>query len=264
MCKKRKYQYYDIKVTNIEDNSVEKIDILNNANVDKTDYNLMLDKYSDIKKRYKNKNVVIDFYGISENTTMKIIYEKKFIQDNNTENIYDICDNLSNNILNFVSKFNKLGQINYNLVDAYNKKENLVLHKFDNLPRKNKYELTDKEIDKYLNIAVNIQAIRASRRDIKNQIKLMKLLNGIRIIPKLKTINNLVTAKKYSVMHFSEKAAKKWNNNEVDLQRKYIEQPYKTDKERIRLTSNFQHKYQKVTYDENRKVVIGYNKCVQY
>lgn len=134
--------------------------------MDKSNYRQMLEVYRAIKEQYKNDNVTIDFYGVDDKSTMKILYEKKLGKSDNTdievetsENVIDLCKQLND----ICKKFNnKQEQIN-NQRAIFDKHQDLLLHKLENLKRKNIYELNDQEKENILQIAINIQDIRLQR-----------------------------------------------------------------------------------------------------
>lgn len=260
MCKERKYQYYDIKVTNNINNSIESISLLNKEDVDKSNYRQMLDIYRNIKEQYKNDNVTIDFYGIDDNSTMKILYEKKF----NTDDIGDIetSIDLCNQLNELCDKINKRGKQLSNIQAICDKKEDRLLHKLENLERKNMYELTEDEKNNIIQLALDIQSIRIKRRDVKNEQRIHGGFKHKNLINNLLEINNKIhiscIARNDYINRIKQKCKTKLNNVRSMECR---EVPYKNFKERINIMKDMQKKFDQVRYDEDKKIVFCYNNC---
>mgnify|MGYP000948403409 CR=1 FL=1 len=266
MCKKRKYQYYDIRVINNINNSVESISLLNKEEVDKSNYKQMLDVYRIIKEQYKNDNVTIDFYGVDDKSTMKILYEKKFTfsdngdnEDNGTETTIDLCKQLND-------LCGKISNINENLSNSESicdKKQNMLLHRLENLKKKNIYELSNDEKNIIIQIALDIQTVRIRRREIKNERKIYQGFTHKNLFHDLLEINNRIytscVTRNNQINYISQQCKKKLNNVRSMEHR---EIPYKSFKERINIMRQMQKKFDQVRYDEDKKIVFCYNNCM--
>ena len=262
MCKVRKYEYYDIKVTNIENSSIEKISILNDEKVDKANYKQMLEVYRGIKEDYKNQNVIIDFYGVSNDSTMNILYEKRFdIISNSNElnaddNMISLCEQL-NYVCDKIN--NKQKQIS-NQKAIYDKRQDILLHQLENLQRKNLYELNEQEKENMLKIAIDIQDIRNQRREVKNESSVFDSLRSRGLITKINNLNNQIHKICFSKIEQLNDTMKKCKQGNEKKLNKYEEIPYKDFKDRIRIMKEMQNKFDAVRYDESKKVVFCYDK----
>lgn len=258
MCtksKERKYNYYDIKVVSNLDGSTENISMLNEEKVDKSNYKQMLEVYREIKEQYKNENVTIDFMGVADDSTIKVMWNKEYNLCNKKETIFDICDELNE----VVQKFKTNKEESQNLLGAYNKKEDIELHKLDNLEKKNEYELTKQERNNLLKIAINLQAIRSDRRCNKNEQQLIGSLININAWSKLFSLNNIIQQKKDKFIKKNNKIKQAYLQNKIDNHKMYKEVCYKDFKDRIQIMQKLQKQFKKVKYDEKRRVCIGYN-----
>lgn len=258
MCtksKERKYQYYDIKVISNLDGSTENISMLNEEKVDKSNYKQMLEVYRDIKEQYKNENVTIDFMGVADDSTIKVMWNKEYSLYNKKETIFDICDELNE----VVQKFRINKEESQNLQGAYDKKEDKQLHKLDHLKKKNEYELTEKEKSDLLKLVINLQAIRADRRDNKNEQGLICSLNDVDALTKLFSLNDIIQNKKNKLIAKNNNFKQAYQDNKVDESKMYKEVYYKNHKDRIGIMKELQKQFKKITYDEKKHVCIGYN-----
>lgn len=263
-------KYYQIQIVNNQTGEIIQDKNINNSNM--TDYTKqVLRQYGEAKFKYKNTDTTISVLRF-EDGNVKTMYQKVYHSEQNdesiedvfnTENIYEICNDLCLAIKKFTNQAKNLSKVNDKLINAYNKKQDVILHKFDNLPQKNKYELTNEDTNKYLDIAIDIQAIRSNRRDIKNQKKLTDFLRSKNILTRLNNINNTILLKKDSIEQFNKNAIKQWNTGQIDLTKKYVEIPYKNFKDRVKIIANLQSKYGKITYDSSKKIIIAYNKCAK-
>lgn len=258
MCKnirERKYNYYDIKVVNNLNGSTENISMLNKEKVDKSNYKQMLEVYRDIKEQYKNENVTIDFMGVANDSTIKVMWNKEYNLCNKKETIFDLCNELNE----IVQKFKTNKEESQDLQGVYTKKEDIELHKLDNLKKKNEYELTEQERNNLLKIAINLQAIRSDRRCNKNEQQLIGSLININAWSKLFALNNIIQEKKNKFVKKDNKIKQAYLQNKIDNSKMYKEICYKDFKDRMQIMQKLQKQFKKITYDEKRRVCIGYN-----
>jgi hypothetical protein len=251
-------------VINNINNSVESISLLNKEEVDKSNYKQMLDVYRIIKEQYKNDNVTIDFYGVDDKSTMKILYEKELGKNNNTdikvetsENVIDLCKQLND----ICEKFNNKQEQITNQRAIFDKHQDLLLHKLENLKKKNIYELNDQEKENILQIAINIQDIRLQRRETKDEQRVLQSMKDKKFINKLNQLNkqmNVFCSNKFDQLNQVKQHCRQ---GKINKSMEYKEIPYKDFKERINIMKQMQQRFEQVRYDENKKIVFCYNNC---
>lgn len=259
MCKnskERKYQYYDIKVVNNLNGSTENINLLNEDKVDKSNYKKMLEVYRGIKEQYKDQDVTIDFMGVTDDSTMNVMYKKEYSIYGKKETIFDLCNDLDD----IIQKFKIVKEQSQDLQGTYDKKQDKELHRLDHLKKKNEYELTDKERNNLLKIAINIQAIRSDRRDNKNEQELICSLTDVGIWGKLFPLNDMMQEKKNKFVSKNNKIKQAYLQNKIDESKMYKEIPYKDFKDRMQIMKKLGKQFKKVNYDEKRHMCMGYNK----
>ncbi|WP_297418992.1 hypothetical protein [Clostridium sp.] len=273
--KVRKYQYYNVEVLNNEDGSKESIEMLNNNEVfDNTDYNEMLKVYKKVKKNYKKQNVTIHFCGSTDNSAMNVIYSKVYTREDNSEsnmnsecmikepnnkNLYDLFGDM-NNLIKTIN--NRISYCN-DLIGAYDKSINVEEHRLEALPKKNLYEMTEDDKTTILNISIELQSILQLRRETKNEVVLSQTLQ----LPNVGMFKSMENANKKIQEYISKAIARIENKNEICKGNKVetnansiIEKKYHNFKERINIMKELEKTCDKVTYDETREMVIGYNK----
>ncbi|MDV3425879.1 MAG: hypothetical protein LIR50_01155 [Bacillota bacterium] len=261
-----KYGEYKVQIVN---NQTGKI-IENELTIKSKSYNDILSFYNQAKYQYRDQDITVSVLGFNKDKVVtrfqKIFHSPKInniiIEDEKRDSIYDQCQELSNNINKFVQGFYDNKNILGSLIGAYKKKEDMKSHLFDNLEKKNKYELTQADIDQRVDITLDIQSIRSYSRDLKNEQTLINMLYTRKMIEKLKKINSEIQTQKNMVQYTNNKIARSWAKKEVNINKKYTEVPYKNFKERVKIIAKLERTFDKVTYDENKKLIIAYNKCL--
>lgn len=261
MCKKseeRKFNHYDIKIVNNLNRTTEDISLLNEEKVDKSNYKQMLEVYREIKEQYKDQDVTIDFCGVADDSSMKVMWNKQYKPYDERESIFELCNELNT----IVQKFKIIKMDSQDLQGVYDKKEDKELHNLDSLKKKNKYELTEKEKDDLLRIAINLQAIRSDRRYNKYELNLVKSLVDVKAWTKLFSLNDLIQEKKNKFTVKNENNKQLYSGNKIDKSKMYKEIHYKDFKDRIRIMKELKEKdhFEKITYDDRKCICIGYNK----
>ena len=259
MCKnnkKRKYLYYDIKVIDNLDGSIENISISNKKKVDKSDYGDMLDAYNDIKNRYKDQNVTINFYGISDNSSVTVMWRKKLNTYNDKDNIYNLIDQLNETVNKIVGRNKYLS----GLRSVYDSKEQKELHKIEAIENKNIYEMSKQDIEKRLQIFNNIQSNRVDRRCAKEEENVLKCIKGRGTLTSLMNINRDIQKSKEIIFQKNLDTRNKCQSNPEEMaERLYKEVRYRDFEDRKRIMKELQKKYKKVVYDKEKKICIGKN-----
>ena len=259
MCtksKERKYNYYDIKVINNLDGSIENINMLNEEKVDKSNYKQMLEVYRDIKEQYKDEDVTIDFCGVANDSSIKVLYKKELNTYNCKNNIYNLINQL-NEIVNKIIKRNKYL---LSLKSIYDSKEQRELHKIEDIEKKNIYEMSKQDIEKRLQIFNNIQSNRVDRRCAKEEENVLKCIKGRGTLTSLININKDIQKSKGIIFQKNLNTKNKCHANPEEMAEKlYKEVHYKDFKDRIRIMKELQKNFSKVIYDKDRKLCIGRN-----
>lgn len=263
MCKKsheRKYLYYDIKIINNLDNSIENINIYNKKKINKSDYKEMLDAYRNIKNRYKDQNVTIDFCGISDDSTITVMWKKELNIYNNRNNIYNLLEQLNLVVKQIINR----NEYVFTSQGIYDSKEQKELHKIEDMERKNKYEMSQEDIDKRLEIFNNIQSNRIDRRYIKEEKNVLKAIKGRGMLTSLININRDIQKSKVIINKKNfDTRVKCHTNPEKMAENLYKEIPYENFEDRNKIMKELQRKYKNVIYDKERKICIGRNKIYQ-
>lgn len=261
-------KYYNIQIVNNQTGKIIKNEDVNGLKI--ISYNDVLKKYSNLKYDYRNTDTTISVLRF-ENDNVKTMYQKIYHsienQEDKRETIYDICTELDNNINKFLDKFEDAKLLSRQLQSAYDKKNDLIQHYFDNLSEladKSKDQLNEQQKDDMLNISMDVLKARVQRRSVKNEKQLMDDLVKNDLIHQLKLIKDKIKIEKKMTIYKNNKTAEKWVNKEVNLENKYIEVPYHNFKERIRIIAKLEKKYDKVTYNGEDKKIIAYNKNMKY
>lgn len=261
-------KYYNIQVVNNQTGEIIKNEKINGLKI--ISYNEVLKKYSNLKYDYKDTDTTISVLRF-ENDNVKTMYQKVFHSMENQmdkrETIYDICTELDNNINKFLDKFEDVKLLSRQLQSAYDKKNDLIQHYFDNLSGladKSKDQLDERQKDNILNISMDILKARVQRRNVKNEKQLIDDLVKNDLIHQLKLIKDKIKIEKKMTIYKNNKTAEKWVNKEVNLENKYIEVPYHNFKERVRIIAKLEKKYDKVTYNGKDKKILAYNKNMKY
>lgn len=268
---KRKYDSYTVDVIDKDTGNTLNMTLLkyNQNIIDKTNYKQMLELYKKIKNRYKNKNVIINFCGISElnkfilysktiDTNLKIQDRNKEVEENknNINNLYDLSNDL-NNIINRINK-----RIDYcnNMRGATDKQVDVIEHQIENLVNKNVIDLTNSEKNERLQMLQKLKLALNERRNIKNEVLLAHSIsdNYIKTLNKINT-NMIKQTQKANMRNI--KIHNVLQDNKIDVPSNLmIKKSYSNFKERIRIMQEVQQKCQKVVHDEQNHIIYGYTK----
>lgn len=238
----RKYENYKLMITYLNGDTEE----IEYKGINTSNYKDMLSLYREVREQYKNESVTIDFVGISENGEMKVFFTKKIevtgsTPDNNP-NYEDIMKEISRISDMVIKKKNDLKS----LLGIQDKKENIFLHNIENLRNLNDIE----KINKFNELC----EIRLKRRSIKNEIS---------IYDSIRDRFSLQDTKLNKIFASLDKKVANSNNYDITKDKKQMinEFPYKTFKEKIKLTKELSRKYDKVICDNEKMVIVCYNNC---
>lgn len=249
----KKYQNYKISVTYINGDKEE----INYKGINTSNYKDMIKLYSDIKDEYSDKSATIEFIGVDNSGELKIFWsktvevkEEKII--NNDISIEDILINIKANLELLIEK-ETLAHAKQGILD---KQQDIQLHKIEGIDNGIFNNEEEKTLEK-IKVFDSIHNLRIQRRQNKNNISLFSNINNIvnkkqlvGDISKILNISEKVCNKKYE--YLTEKKVEEFN-----IVKKV---KYRTEKERISLTSQLQPKYSKVYYENGE--ILCYNKCI--
>lgn len=254
MRRERKYQYYEIKVINNIDLSEENITIMDKEKIDKSNWKQMLEKYREIKEEYKGQYVTIKFLGVSNNSTVKIIHEKVYSQK------IDTLSDLINHLDVLINQFKNRNKHLSEMQGVYDSKQQSLLHYIGAMHGKDIYEMTDKDKIDRLIVFNELQANYFDRRENKNEINLLKSIKDKGLLVSLINVNRALNETKEKIYLSNIKKFKESKKEPLNNKNKFIKEiPYKNFKDRIKIMKELEQKYEKITYDENKKICIGRN-----
>ncbi|HDK7314211.1 TPA: hypothetical protein PTV97_003347 [Clostridium botulinum] len=266
MCKeyKRKYQEYSIKITYLNGDTED----INYKGINTSNYNDMLNLYRDIKEKYQDESVIINFLGKTDKGELGILFQKKIINKDaelkeyaekvvNTE-IEDIIKDIYNSfkLLNDKRKYSN-EQIN-----ICNKKQDILLHKIEHF---------NNELGNEIKISIfdNIQAIRIQRRKLKEDLENLTNFNGMLCHYENKVNKRLTTEQVEKILTKALESIQKINNKQYDfLTDEKVEElkimkevRYKKQTERVKLMQQLKKEFDKIYCDESKMKIICYNKA---
>lgn len=250
----KKYQEYKIVVTYINGDKEE----INYKGINTSNYKDMIKLYSDIKDEYSDKSATIDFVGISTCGELKVFWSKtvevKEVEEeliNTDTSIEDILTNIKANLELLIEK----ETIAYAKQGILDKQQDVELHRVENIDNGIFISEEEKTLEK-VKVFDSIQNIRKERRLNKNNISLNTNISNkinkkqiINDISSILGISEIANNKKYE--YLTDKRAE-----EFSIVKKV---KFRTERERISLTSQLQPKYSKVYYENGE--ILCYNKA---
>lgn len=253
----KKYQQYKISVTYINGDKEE----INYKGINTSNYKDMIKLYSDIKDEYSDKSATIDFVGISTCGELKVFWSKKIESkeetieteelSSNNISIEDILTNIKANLELLIEK----ETIAYAKQGILDKQQDVELHRVENIDNGIFISEEEKTLEK-VKVFDSIQNIRKERRLNKNNISLNTNISNkinkkqiINDISSILGISEIANNKKYE--YLTDKRAE-----EFSIVKKV---KFRTERERISLTSQLQPKYSKVYYENGE--ILCYNKA---
>ena len=243
----RKYSNYAVEIVNLNGNrQIREAD-------DSKNYNDTICLYHNIKEEYMNRDIAINFVGLTSEGEQGIIFTKKntLIEDEK-RNVRDL--------INTITEATKQLQEQYRVIADkmayYDKKKSNIDHLFveavdiDSLTEEDKAEIFDE-----------IREVNLMRRDYK-------ILNSVRISTAQDL--NYITQKSQNILKVYEKNIEINSGKLKDLINRsdnysgvhlIKEISYRDEEERKTIVKMISKHYDKVVHLPERSVVACYNKC---
>lgn len=247
MCK-RIYSSYKIRVSNEEGEKYIKL----NGNIDETSYSTMLKYYHMTKYKHQEEDCTIDLVGVYEDGSIgSVIFSKTFCKEvNNDKELLRPIDEILEEVKNLLELLNRKNEYHNNMYSAYNKKQDVLLHKIETIKS---FEGDKNEVvEEKLRIISDLEQVRHDRRFNKEEMK------KLQIVDKKVGLKNII--EKFSLIEIPIQADDYEYIGNKDLEEKIIKEiKYNSEKQRINIVGQVQHKYSKIINDEARKTLVCYN-----
>lgn len=222
--------------------------------IDPSNYNLTMQLYREIKEDYTSANVTINFICITDEERRTLFTKKNREIENNKkdlklliETLYDTAKELENKLTNIYDNMQIMDKKKSGL-------EHLLIEAIDveTLDDVKKIETFNK-----------LREVTLERRDYKvlNQVKNL-IAGDVQSIKERS--NKMLDDYEQTVNKNSSILNDLIFNDESKLKEVHTikELRYKNHKERINIMKQINGKYDKVVNDENKKVLMCYNKCI--
>lgn len=255
----RKYENYKIIVTYDNGDKEE----INYKGINTSSYKDMLNLYNEVKEKYSDRCVVIDFVGVGENGNLSVFWTKKIENRTEEETNKNEEDNIDSKtsieLLSIIGESLEIlkkrkSQCNARL-GAIDKEQDIQLHKIESI-RYNKFETEEQIIAEKLKIFDALEEIRIKRRYIKNE---GQLLQSFVIPSKLESIECRINSSIQKYDKLLKKDDKTYLSSEKLSDLEVIKKvSYTTEKERLHFMKQLTPKYKKVTYADG--VITCYNR----
>ncbi|MEG2289593.1 MAG: hypothetical protein RSC24_06460 [Clostridium sp.] len=244
----RKNKSYKIRIT-LLDGSVEDVKC---KGVNINSYSSMMVKYREVKKTHSKKSKSIEFYGVDENGKPTTLFKKENNNIHGRKELNQDSAELMNDISNQIKLLKDKKVHHQNLVRAYDKKENFLLHSIESISKLNlpKEDL----INEKLRIVDNIEQIRKDRRWHKNQLYTIREAfknNDELSMDKLETTFKSIEAYQDKFEYLDERLAKS--------KKIYEEYTYVSDKDLQNKIKHYKKEYSHICIDESQNKLIAYN-----
>lgn len=260
MCKeyKRKYQEYSIKITYLNGDTED----INYKGINTSSYKDMLNLYRDVKEKYQDESVTIDFIGATDKGELGILFQKKIVTEDTALKEYaekvtnikveDILQDIVYNIKLLNDKFEDSKKyqgvldkkINNKMHDIQNVGKNVAssfkIKIYDDISDlENERRFIKNNFQNILSLKQKLQAKGLSLEKIQNifQSRLSYIENGEKI--------------KYEIL--TDKKAE-----ELKIMKKV---KYKDFKERMNLTKQLEKEYSRIYHNDATMELICYNKA---
>lgn len=242
--KTRKFTKYIIQITSV----VGDIETITANGINNSNYKEMLEVYRDVKDSYKNLSCKIDFIGKNDDGKIKVLWSKNNIAHEpiKKERSYqDIVEEFINSVME------KEKQCKYE-IKKLDKETANTLHKIE-LVEFSTWESNEELNKEKIKLVDELIPILGQRRCVKDELKSIEQSKSI--ITMSKSICQSIRDKEQikNQKYTYEKIKEKKSN-------KLIEVAYKSDKDKIRITSALKRKYGTVNVDESRKIICAYVK----
>ena len=244
---KRIYKSYKLRVINEEGEKYIKL----NGNIDSTSYRTMVKYYHKTKDKYQDEDCTVEMVGVYPDGEIgRAIFSKTFCKETmDDKELLISTDEIVEEIKGLLELLDRKNEYHKIMYGVYNKKQDLLLHKIESIKS---FNGSRKDvINEKLNIINKLEEVRHDRRFNKQESK------------KLQTLYNKVNIEE--ILNKFSKIKIPINTEEVEYidnkcEEKIIKEiKYNSEKQRVNLTSQIQHKYDKIVDDKARGVLICYN-----
>lgn len=246
MCK-RVYKSYKIRVTNDDGEKYIKL----NGNIDTSSYKVMLEYYHMTKFKYQDEGCTVEMLGVYEDGTIgSTIFSKTFCEEiTEDKELLKSTDEIVDDIKVLLDLLERKSEYHNNMLSVYNKKQDVLLHKIENIKLLNvsKVELNEEK----LKIIDDLEEVRYNRRFNKDEGNKLKVLYD-----KVK-IKEIIEQFSHVKIPIDTKDLRYING---EYEEKIIKEiKYNSEKQRINLMGQVRHKYKKIVNDEARHTLVCYN-----
>ena len=248
MCKAkvvRKYQSYKIKIT-YNNGDIEDI---NFKGANSSSYKEMLEVYKGIKEEHKDDSCIIDFLGENEEKEVGVLFTKEFNLKVSSEELDTKAIDIGEEVVRLLKLLMDKKEYHTPIVSSEEKGEDFLLHKLQHIVKYN-IETTSEERDKILydigNTRIKREFHKTERNDTERYFAWLDIKD---ILYKINKANR--TIRNGEDFDFSEEKLRQYNI--------MIKQEYKSEKERIHLTSQWKPKYDKIVINESEKTITAFN-----
>lgn len=258
MCE-RKYQQYEI-VVRFSNGDKEEINMLNETEINKSNYKEMLKVYSEVKEIHKDKECVIEFCGSSNDSSLNVIFTKELKRTEDIETITNdipIKDSIQE-LTRIVKHITERSNFLDSKLSLLSKQQDFLLHRI---------ELSDENVslDEIVSTYNEMRKIRLDRREVKNERNIIQRLENKGIMFNFNRIANIIDNVNLDNLEAKVEKAKE-QAKEIYIAPLEENQlirtiPFKTHKERMHFIKQMEIKYDKIIVDDERKIITCYNKC---
>ena len=246
MCK-RIYKSYKLRIINEEGEKYIKL----NGNIDSTSYRTIMKYYHKTKDKYQDEDCTVEMVGVyPDDTVGNAIFSKTFCKEKvEDRELLTPTDEIVGEIKYLLELLERKNEYHNVMLGTYQKKQDLLLHKIENIKLFNGSK--DEVMNEKLSIINQLEQVRHDRRFTKDELKKLQVVfrrvNMEDVLNKFSQVEIPIDTKdiEYIDDEYKEKIIK--------------EIKYNSEKQRINLTSQIQHKYDKVVDDKARGILVCYN-----
>ena len=245
MCK-RIYRSYIIRVISEDGEKYIKL----NGNIDTTSYSTMTKYYHMTKDKHQDEDCKVEMVGAYDDGTIgSIIFSKTFCKEViEDKDLLKSTDEIVDEIKSLLEILDRKNEYHNNMRGAFDKKQDILLHKIENIKSLNVSE--EALIEEKLKIINDLEEVRHNRRIHKNENrKLQSLYSKVNIQEMLNKFSQKIPSD-----------IKNYKYIDGDLEEQMMKEiKYKSDKQRINIMKQINGKYKRIVNDETRKVLMCYN-----
>jgi len=245
----KKYEKYKITVQYLNGD----IEDVNLMGINTSSHSKMLAVYHRIKNTYSEKVNKIDFVGVGQDGSIKIMFTKE-IKPKGREDLRQDINDIMINIANQMQLIKDKNFYHFGLIEGLSKKQDVKLHELEGLEQI-KFKTQEDEDKEILRIGKELKKIRVERRWHKNQLL---------IISKLQ--ENKIGNENVNFTHLSNIFKTKYTKAQIRPLNMKLAEDLKIYKEEIikdkdRQIEKLKKNYNKVIIDEVENKIICYNKA---